>query len=260
MNGDNYPSGLRPGDSGIWCESLHVRSYDVDFSKRATAEAICRWFLEAAWNHAERLGFGFAALAQHNRFWVLARMLVRFEAYPKWGELVRLSTWPRGISGVFALRDFELANSAGSGLAAGTSSWLVLDSSSHRPQRIDKLLNIPEQVTRQAVGRDSQKLAEFYAETVSFTKKVRYSDIDVNSHVNSASYVNWLLDSYPAEFHRAHVLQSMELNYVGETTWSDEVSVLSHERSPLKFDHSIVNSQHSPVCRAEMDWSTRLTS
>jgi len=173
--------------------------------------------------------------------------------------LVRLSTWPRGINGVFALRDFELANGAGSRLAAGTSSWLVLDSSSRRPQRIDKLLlNIPEQVTRQAVGRDSQKLSEFHSETVSFTRKARYSDIDVNSHVNSASYVNWLLDSYPAEFHRAHVLRTMELNYVGETKWSDEVSVLSHERSPLKFDHSIINSQQAPVCRAEMDWTTRL--
>lgn len=261
LSDDNQSTGVPLGERGVHDEDLQVHSYDVDFSKNATPQAICRWFLEAAWNHAEQLGFGFAMLSRENRLWVLARLLLEFTAYPTWGDPVRLSTWPRGVSGAFALRDFELCNNTGSKLVAATSSWLVLDASSHRPLRIDKLLfSIPCHVTRQAVGRDSKKILDLKIDTVSLTTGVRYSDIDVNFHVNSVSYLGWLLNSYPAEFHRDHVVRSVEINYVGETKWSDDVSVLSHERSPLTFDHAIINSQRLQVCRAELIWGDRNNS
>ncbi|HTL18462.1 MAG TPA: hypothetical protein VL793_14595, partial [Patescibacteria group bacterium] len=54
-------------DNGIWREAIKARSYDVDFAKRARPEAICRWFLEAAWNHAEQLGVGYHELSRQNR-------------------------------------------------------------------------------------------------------------------------------------------------------------------------------------------------
>src|SRR5258708_26681262 len=97
-------------DLGVWRESFEVHSYDVDFRKRTTVEAICRAFLEAAWNHAGQLGIGYTELASQNRLWVLARLLIQVHRYPCWGEGLELTTWPRGTSSVFALRDFELSN------------------------------------------------------------------------------------------------------------------------------------------------------
>ncbi|HZR19066.1 MAG TPA: acyl-ACP thioesterase domain-containing protein [Verrucomicrobiae bacterium] len=247
-----------PAEPGVWREQQRVRSYDVDFAKRATAEAICRWFVEAAWNHAEQLGIGYGDLARQNRFWVLSRLLVQIETHPTWGQLVESITWPRGTRGVFALRDFELGDPTGLRLVAGTSSWLVLDAASHRPQRLDKLtLQVPSQVTRLAIGREAQKLPELdtKASRAVLSTQARYSDIDVNGHVNSARYVGWLLDSYPADFLRNHLLRSIELNYVGETRWADSVSIHSHERSPLRMEHSITNSDQAEVCRAELIWT-----
>jgi acyl-ACP thioesterase len=232
-----------------------IHSYDVDFRKRATPEAICRAFLEAAWNHAEDLGVGYAELAKQNKFWVLARLFVKIESYPHWGETVDLTTWPRGTSGVFALRDFEILNAEAKRLAAGSSSWLVLDAATHRPQRIEKLvLRIPAQETREAVGREPKKLAGTEAGAVALTRTVRYSDIDVNHHVNSARYIGWLLDSYSPEFHRSHELRALEVNYVGESLWADNLSVLSRQLSPTVFAHSIVKLDQSEVCRAEFSW------
>jgi acyl-ACP thioesterase len=244
-------------EPGIWLERIRAHSYDVDFAKRSSPEAICRWFLEAAWNHAEQLGIGYAHLARYNLLWVLSRLVVQIDRHAAWGETVELSTWPRGVSGVFALRDFELHDSTGHRSVAGSSSWLVLDAASHRPQRLDKLpFEMPAQLTRVAVGREAQKLPEFKKANRPpvLSTRARYSDIDVNSHVNSARYVGWLLDAYPAEFHHRHALQSIELNYVGETRWEDSVSVLSEEKSPLRFNHSITNSKEVEVCRAELAW------
>ena len=256
MNHSSEPQDGVELEPGVWRAEFQIRSYDVDFRRRATAQAICRAFLEAAWNHAEQLGFGFAALASQNRLWVLARLLVEIDVYPRWGEKVRLSTWPRGFSTLFALRDFELFDNGQRRLAAGASSWLVLNVASHRPQRPDKIgLRIPAEPARTAVGRDAGKLALPKSAAVALSARARYSDIDVNQHVNSARYIGWLLDSYSAEFHQAHSLRSIELNYTGETHWDDTVSVTTQELGSLQFAHSIVRTDQSEVCRAVLRWT-----
>jgi medium-chain acyl-[acyl-carrier-protein] hydrolase len=244
-----------PLEPGTWQEQVRVHAYDVDFLKRATPEAICRWFLEAAWNHAEHLGVGFAELAAQGKLWVLSRIFIQIDRYPEWGQALQLRTWPKGTSGVFALRHFELHALDGCRLAAGSSSWLVLSATHHRPQRVDKLLlQIPTETTQPVATRDPVKLAPAELKGTQFSATVGYSDIDVNRHVNSAKYVNWCLDSYPAEFHERHSLRSFELNYLGETKWQDQISVFTSQPGPLRFAHCILNGRQEEVCRAEFIW------
>jgi medium-chain acyl-[acyl-carrier-protein] hydrolase len=244
-------------ESGIWRESLRIHSFDVDFRKRATAETLCRSFLEGAWNHAAQLGIGYAELAKHNQLWVLARLLLVVDGYPEWGHQVTLTTWPRGISGVFALRDFEFLDAQGARLAGGASSWLVLDAATHRPKRIDKILSsTPDKIDRKSTDREPSKLQPTETSAAILTTIARYSDIDVNNHVNSARYIGWLLDSYSLQFHQGHSLRSLEINYLGETLWGEAIAVSSHQRSPLEFSHSIVNAGGIELCRANLEWKT----
>lgn len=243
-------------ESGVWRERWQVRSYEVDFRKRVTVEAICRSFLDAAWSHAEQLGFGYEHLAQQGLLWVLVRLRVQIDRYPLWGEAVALKTWPRGTSGAFALRDFEIVDSDGKQLVGGASSWLVLDARSRRPQRIDKLLlHVPNKITRKGAGGEAGKLPGLKPGPATLTAQARYTDIDVNEHVNSARYVTWLLDSYSPAFHRGHTLRRLELNYVTETKWGDAISVISEERNPLEFSHWIIGPHQSELCRAELSWA-----
>ncbi|MGH7967311.1 MAG: acyl-[acyl-carrier-protein] thioesterase, partial [Limisphaerales bacterium] len=142
----------------VWKENLQIRSYDLDFRKRATIEALCRYFLEAAWNHAEALGFGYSHLAAQQRFWVLARLVIRISARPQWGDEVLVRTWPRPARSILALREFEMLDADGGQLLGGSSAWLVLDSASRRPQRLDGLLRDNNTFSeRMAIQRDPTK-------------------------------------------------------------------------------------------------------
>jgi acyl-ACP thioesterase len=239
----------------VWQESIRIHSYDADFRLRASPEALCRAFLEAAWNHAEVLGVGHGALGRQQKLWVLGRLLLRIESYPAWGQTVHLRTWPRGISGAFALRDFEIVASDEKLLAAGASSWLILEASTHRPQRVDKVLqSLPTPVPRRALEREPDKLRPVREHSQAGTREVRYSDVDVNRHVNSARYLGWLLDSYPAQFHQTHVLRSLEVNYLAETLWPDSLSIKTQQHAAEHFAHSIVKSNQEEACRAELIW------
>jgi acyl-ACP thioesterase len=253
MSGDGSGSAVR--SAGIWSEDVKIHAYDVDARELATLESLSRAFLEAAWNHAEALGVGYARLAEQGKLWVLSRLRMEIRQAPRWGDRLRVETWPRAARSAFAMRDFEMFDASGRLAAAGTSAWLVLDMESRKPQRVDKLLasfgSCPE---RRALAVEPEKLLPDSGEALLAERAAQYSDVDVNRHVNSARYIAWLLDAYPLDFLHTHLPVSLEMNYVGETHAGDAVQVLGREAGPGEFQHRIVRKSGSEAIRARIVW------
>jgi acyl-ACP thioesterase len=249
---------ISPENPGVWVEECKLKSFQVDFRKLASLETLCRIFQEAAWNHAEALGVGFEHLEQQQKIWALSRLLVRVHQYPRWGESISIRTWPRPIDGAFAMRDFQMCNHRAEVLVSGSSAWIILDALSRRPQRPGKLLSaFSTDPNHRATERDPEKIAEAKALEPGIELPVRYSDIDVNGHVNNARYVGWLLDSYPIAFHQQHSVSQLEINFLGETRAGDRLTCVRVEVVPNQFVHSMAKSGgQSQVCRARFDWTT----
>ena len=242
--------------SALWMEDFKVHSYEVDFKQVARLESLCRLFQEAAWNHAEELGVGYQRLQRENRIWVLSRLLVKVERYPRWGETIALHTWPRAAKSVFAMRDFEMFDAGGVKLVAGASAWLVLDAGSRKPQRVDRIVSgIRASADRRALEQEPGRLAACESAAVASELTARYSDVDVNGHVNNSCYIGWILDSYRMEFHRTHAVRLLEVNYLGETGAGDMISVLSKEVAPGEYWHAIVKTDGGEVCRGRIIWN-----
>jgi len=239
----------------VWSERFQIRSYDVDATRRATSVSLCRYFLEAAWNHAEALGFGFTHLSSQGKFWVLSRFRFEVQQYPAWGDSVTLQTWPRGIKSLFAFREFELHDETGARIAAGSSAWVVLDSVSKRPQKLHKLLpSLAAFDGEAALGRDPEKLDDNETWESDCPITVRYTDIDVNQHVNANRYIGWVLDAYPAGFHIQHSLRVLDVNYLSETLEGEQVIVRTRQSEGTVYTHSLIKPNGTEVCRARLEW------
>jgi acyl-ACP thioesterase len=244
---------------GFWEEHLQIHSYDVNVARRLTMESLLRYFQEAAWNHAEHLKLGYSHLHSRNQVWVLSRMVVVVDSYPEWGQSVVLRTWPCGSMSLLALRDFELLDVNRRRLLGAASGWLVLDLQSRRPQRIEPILGsirtFPEY---RAAGTEAAKLAAVADSAAHAVLDVKYSDLDLNDHVNNATYACWILDSYPVDFHRAHRLRSMALNFLAEVGGDDSVTLSTQEVEPLRMAHTIRRRiDAAEACRAELIWKDR---
>jgi len=240
----------------VQTERIQIRSYDVDATRRATILSLFRCFLEAAWNHAEALGFGFANLATQGKFWVLSRVRIEVTQFPAWGAQVTLRTWPRGIQSLFALREFELLDETNQRLAAGSSAWLVVDSVSKRPRRLLKVLpDLAAFNANPALTKDPEKLDANETWDGECSIAARYTDIDVNNHVNAARYIGWILDSYPAGSHKQHSLRSIDLNYLNETVEGEQLIVRTRQMEPQVLLHSVKKVTGVEVCRARLDWT-----
>ncbi len=250
--------GAEKTEVAVWREHFKVHSFEVDFKSLGTPENLCRHFQEAAWNHAEHLGVGYERLRQENKIWVLSRLLLRFDRHARWGETIAVHTWPRQARSVFALRDFEMFGSDGARLVAGASAWLVLNATTRKPQRVDKLVSSIESFCeKRALEQEPEKLEAMAPQPSVTQRTVCYSDIDVNGHVNNARYIGWILDSYAIDFHRTHAIRLMEINYEGETTSGERISISSCENGHGDYRHSIVKEESGiEVCRAKLLWTT----
>lgn len=236
-----------------WCTEHLIRSYDVDPQMTARLQVLCRFMQEAAYFHAEHLGVGHTHLSAENMTWVLARMRMEVERLPRWGETVKLRTWPSGRDRLFYCRDFEVTDGDGKPILLASTAWFVID--------LEK---------RERILPEWWKTADFPVGARVFSSKldrlkscgceggeamdVNYGDLDQNGHVNNVRYIEWVLNSLPLEFHQAHRIQSLEVNYLAEAVYGHTVSICSSETEPLHFSHGIM-ADGVDLFRAQTVWT-----
>ena len=183
-----------------WKEQRTVESYDVDIAGRLRPQALFACLLNSAWNHARGTSYGYEELSARNLMWVLIKVQILIRRLPRWGEDVAIETWGKRIERLYALRDFAVTTAAGDALVSATSSWLVLDKTSGRPQRFDPRADgFPWQPGRQEMETSLEKVPQPVHATELARFRVQFSDIDVNRHVNSAKYLQWMIDSHAHE-------------------------------------------------------------
>jgi acyl-ACP thioesterase len=86
---------------------------------------------------------------------------------------------------------------------------------------------------------------------------IRYSDIDMHHHVNNTKYIEWILDSYPFEMNQTHHIHSLEINFLAESSFGDEISIHTEilKEVPPAFLHRVVRKEDErELCRARTRW------
>ena len=214
-------------DSNSWLEPFKVRSYELSPNRELSITSLCDYLQEAAGRHARHLGASIDHLAENDLTWVLARLDLAFEGLPRWRDDVVVETWPSRMRGFVARREFLVRQ--GDRIAArATSAWLVIDLHRRRPARLTSELlgmEVPDRPPALSGAVDSLPKLETEAESLPTERKleVGYGDLDINRHVNHVKYVDWALESLPADFHENHRPAGLEADFRSEVHYPAEV-------------------------------------
>ena len=242
-------------NAGIWEEQRLIESFDVDILGRLRPQTLLAYLLNSAWNHAKGTGYGYEELSVRNLMWVLTKMQLIIKRHPKWGDQVAIETWGKRIERLYALRDFAVSSTSGEKMISATSSWMVLDKTSGRPQRFHlKTDGFPWQPGREEIKTNLQKVPELQSGKQIGHFRVQFSDIDVNRHVNSTKYLQWMIDSHSQEHLEEAELKAVELSFLAEALPNDEVTVLSEDRGKSELCSVIRVSDNRELCRAQFEW------
>lgn len=195
-------------------ESGTVRCREAD---RNGNYKLAAWFdliQEAAANHAEKLGVGFGALHALGKLWVLSRLRLEIRQTPRLGEPLCVETWPNGVERLFARRQFRVLDPAGTELAVASSAWLLLSAATLRPLKMSELpIPLPENRELPNYFSLGQKIP---GENLpgDFPLEVRFSQEDVNGHLNNAEYAGLVQDYAGKMLGEVPLFRTVEIHYL----------------------------------------------
>ncbi len=241
----------------IFKEKYSVYSYEVDTNANAPVTAIANYIQDIAARHAEILGWGFEDMLHRNQYWVLYRLRIEILRYPIWREELLIETWPSGIDRLFANRDFRIMDGKGETFCNATSSWLIIDRSTRRPQSPVPLHDSIPGLKALSDGKSVVKLPAVEGSNSRQSLRVKYSDLDQNNHVNGIKYIQWITDSYPENFCAKNRIVNFEINYISESSLGDNIEIESIclNQSPLLYHHNLyIVDQRKEIIRARITW------
>ena len=204
----------------IYIDNFTVTDLQCDRFGRLKPSAICWFVQEMAGRHCLELGLDWNTLAGRGMFWAIIRHKVQVRRMPQKGETIRIETWPMPTTRVAYPRNVVAYDQAGNELLRSTSLWVLMDMQSRA-----MILPGKSGVDVQGVLRGGElpapaSLAPAVLSQVQ-ERSVRFTDLDINGHMNNCRYLDWAADLMPSSFHQEKVLKEFTLGYLSEARESD---------------------------------------
>ena len=232
-----------------YTQEFRVASYQADLTARMKPSAILEIMQEMAGAHAELLDVGRSRLDPMNLAWVLTRVEVRMERYPRSGEMIQVETFPMPNRRVFFPRYFIFRDGAGNQIGCAGSMWVVLDVTTRRmvsgaeitafmPDNSDLTAPMGMPVTVEEIAADSEEALRLPV----------YTDLDVNGHVNNTRYLDWCCNALGIDVMRTHEMRRFAVNYNQEILPGQEVhTVLRRNEDSFSFSGFEGDKRHFDV-------------
>lgn len=213
-----------------------VTTADTDMYARIRAGAFVNLLIQSAISSAESLGFGFDELKGQKLFWVLSRLTIEINTPLFLTHETEVETWPKTIDGLLYTRDFIVRDKEQNIIARATSGWLAIDANTKKPKIIngiqaDMFVHLKE---KHAINESPEKLPATH-EGDSFTVHSGYFDFDLNRHVTSTRYIDWMMDTFTIDFHCNNFPKKISINFMKETMPGDSIHIIRKNNLDLQY-------------------------
>uniref|UniRef100_A0A0D9WLP4 Acyl-[acyl-carrier-protein] hydrolase n=1 Tax=Leersia perrieri TaxID=77586 RepID=A0A0D9WLP4_9ORYZ len=279
---DTFGFGRIIQDGLVFRQNFLIRSYEIGADRTASIETLMNHLQETALNHVKTaglLGDGFGAtpeMSKRNLIWVVSKIQLLVERYPSWGDMVQVDTWVAAAGKNGMRRDWHVRDyNSGQTILRATSVWVMMNKNTRRLSKmpdevraeIGPYFNGHSAITEEQ-GEKLPKPGSTFdgTDTKQFTRKgltPKWSDLDVNQHVNNVKYIGWILESAPISILEKHELASMTLDYRKEcgrdsvlqslTTVSGEC-VDGNTESSIQCDHLLQLESGADIVKAHTEW------
>lgn len=245
-----------------YSKDYEVNYYDVDYSLNCTVSKLLGMFADIGNRHMEELGCSVEELLNEGMTWVYYNYKIDVKRYPKFGEKITLNTVAEWFKKFYAKRSYEIKDEMGNVIVSGESIFVMLDLEKRKVIRIPK-----SQYEVFKVEKDTKETFTLPRlkdiDEVNFNEefKVRYSDIDVNKHVNNTKYVEWSLETIPENILFGYNLKSLNVIFEKECKYGENINVYTKitelEDGNIKAEHRIENENNECLTKLEGNWTKK---
>lgn len=212
---------------------VRLTSFDIGATREMKYSMILRLLQESAGRQLEEVGLEYSVLRKtYGMVFLLVSAAVHIRRLPVYGETVEAETWLSGIKGARFVRGLRLHVGGQICVEVG-SHWVLVDPDSHRilrPSRFQSLMPakpgapLPVAVEKQHPGLLFGEHALKDSVLQEEKRKVRYSDLDSNEHVNNAVYLDMLCDCFPGGF-AGYAFSSIQIDFLREAKHNESIVI-----------------------------------
>lgn len=228
--------------------------FHVDFTGHLTMGVLGNHLLNCAGFHATDRGFGIATLNEENYTWVLSRLAIELNEMPYQYEDFSIQTWVENVYRLFTDRNFAILDKDGKKIGYARSVWAMINLNTRKPADLLALHggSIVDYIADEPCPIDKPSRIKVTTQEVAATLTAKYSDIDINGHVNSIRYIEHILDLFPIELYQSKQIRRFEMAYVAESYYGDVLSFFQEEVDADEYHVEIKKNDTEVVCRAKV--------
>ena len=228
--------------------------FHVDFTGRLTMGVLGNHLLNCAGFHASERGFGIAEINENHYTWVLSRLAIELEDMPRQYEDFSIQTWIENVYRLFTDRNFELQDQNGKTIGYARSVWAMISMETRKPADLISLHgnNLGQYVSDRECPIDKPGRIKVSVDAPVEEYQTRYSDIDINGHVNSIKYIEHILDLFPMDTFKEKQVKRFEMAYVAESYYGDVLSFYLEEKNETEYDIEVKKNNQEVVVRSKV--------
>lgn len=233
-----------------------IDAYLTDFRGKATLPMIGGFMLQAATKHAEERGFGYSSMTSQRKVWVLSRLAIEVFDYPKNDTVFVIKTWIVSVNRLFTERHFAFEDTEGKELGYGRSLWASIDLETRKPTNLLELYGLSDYINSEREARiDALSKIPLLKDSCDIASSfvVKYSDVDINKHLNSMKYIEHFVDIFDIDMFREKEIRRMEINYVSEGHYGTKLDILKREEGQDTYILEMRDGDTN-VCSSKIKW------
>lgn len=208
----------------IYRKQFKIGDTQVNSFDRLKNSQLLAILQEAAGEHSALLGADKDALKEKALFWALIRYHIEIDRLPRAGESITVETWPMPTTRTAYPRATVAYDAEGNELFRGISLWVLMSADTRAMVLPGKSgvvvdgwargdeLSVPGSLLPKALENRESRV-------------VRFSDLDINGHVNNCRYMEWVDDLCRADFHARNCPKEMVICYLSEAREGESVDI-----------------------------------
>ena len=217
-----------------------AETFHCDFNHRLFMGQLGNHLLNAADFHSAARGFGMPYLNPLRKTWVLSRLAIAVDSMPEQYSRFCVETWIESVARYFSVRNFRVLDSqSGATLGHARSIWAMIDTGTRQPVSVVDACGAAigkyiDEGHTSPIGRLSRvRMSDKAVREGSYD--IRYSDLDVNGHVNSIKYIEHVLDIFGIGWHQTHDAKRIDIAYVAESHKGDRLTFYKEQTAADEF-------------------------
>ena len=201
----------------VYRENITLRASECDMLGSWRPGAILECMQETAGAHSALLGLDRKTMDSMGICWILSRVKVQFERLPHVYERVHVETYPLPQRHLFFPRVHIFRDEEGDEIGSASALWMLMDMESRRvtgnsivSEKLPRIQGLHNPVGTPGAVHLMDGDAE---ENVVIP---RFTDLDLNRHVNNTRYLNWCQDALGIQRMTEQEIVSFQVNYDAE--------------------------------------------